>query len=61
MLILKARGILSTDRLVQKPGEAWGHIWIGMPIEFMEKAGTIPIDFFDALDGAKTILLKIEK
>ena len=57
----EGKGILSKDRLVQKPGEAWGHIWLGMPIEFIEEAEIIPIDFFDALAGAKTILLKIEK
>ena len=41
----EGKGILSKDRLVQKPGEAWGHIWLGMPIEFIEEAEIIPIDF----------------
>lgn len=57
----EGKGILSKDRIVQEPGKAWGSIWLGTPIEVMERVGTIPVQFFDALDGEKTIYLKVEK
>lgn len=57
----EGKGILSTDRIDQKPGEVWGAIWLGTPIEAMERVGTVPVQFFDPLDGEKTIYLKIEK